>query len=73
MVDYVIIDDSATPLENIRRIKPDFFAKGYDYESEQLNPKTTLEQNCVEEYGGKLIFTPGDIVYSSSKIIENTF
>jgi len=70
LVDFVIIDDNSESLELIRKIKPDFFAKGYDYESEQLNPKTTLEQNCVEEYGGKLIFTPGDIVYSSSKIIE---
>ena len=26
----------------------------------------------VEEYGGKLIFTPGDIVYSSTKIINQT-
>ena len=27
MVDYVVIDDNPTPLENIRRLQPDFFAK----------------------------------------------
>jgi len=70
LVDFVIIDENAESLELIKKMMPDFFAKGYDYESEHLNPKTALEQNCLEEYGGKLVFTPGDIVYSSSKIIE---
>src|SRR6202048_3222312 len=31
MVDYVIIDDEATPIANLARIQPDFFAKGYEY------------------------------------------
>ena len=30
MIDYVIIDENATPLENLRVIQPDFFAKGYE-------------------------------------------
>jgi rfaE bifunctional protein kinase chain/domain/rfaE bifunctional protein nucleotidyltransferase chain/domain len=71
-VDFVIIDDNSESLELIKKIKPDFFAKGYDYDSEILNPKTAQEQNIVEEYGGKLIFTPGDVVYSSSRIIETS-
>jgi cytidyltransferase-like protein len=29
-VDYVIIDDNATPIENLKFIQPDFFAKGYE-------------------------------------------
>ncbi len=28
-VDYVLIDKNETPLENIKKIKPDFFVKGY--------------------------------------------
>ena len=31
VVDYVIIDDNATPLENIQYLQPDYFAKGYEY------------------------------------------
>lgn len=31
MVDYVIIDGHATPIENIRLLEPDMFAKGYEY------------------------------------------
>lgn len=69
MVDYVIIDHNATPLENINLIKPDYFAKGFEYSSD-LPPETREEAKVVESYGGKMIFTPGDVVYSSSKFIE---
>ena len=37
MVDYVVIDQSATPLDNIRIIKPDFFAKGFEYAANNLS------------------------------------
>ena len=33
-------------------------------------PRTAEEQAVIEAYGGEIIFTPGDIVYSSSHIIE---
>ncbi len=69
-VDYVIIDSNATPIENLTNIKPDFFAKGYEYIEAGLNPKTSEEEACVLKYGGEILFTPGDVVYSSSKLIE---
>ena len=71
IVDFVIIDDHAKPLENIRYLQPDFFAKGYEYQKGSLNPKTQEEVDVLESYGGEMIFTPGDIVYSSSHIIES--
>jgi rfaE bifunctional protein kinase chain/domain len=70
MVDYVIIDRDPTPLNNLRRIQPDYFAKGYEYVDGGLNPKTQEEMQVLESYGGEVIFTPGDIVYSSSRLIE---
>ena len=70
MVDYVIIDINETPLNNISDINPDFFAKGFEYTDQKKNIATAEEQKVVESYGGKLIFTPGDIIYSSSKLIE---
>ncbi|HVI12372.1 MAG TPA: PfkB family carbohydrate kinase [Pseudolabrys sp.] len=71
MIDYVTIDENATPLENLRIIQPDYFAKGYEYTaSGELNPRTRDELGVVEEYGGELLFTPGDIVYSSSALIN---
>ena len=71
MVDYVVIDRNATAIENIGIIKPDYFAKGYEYTKGGLHPRTAEEKGVVEAYGGEIIFTPGDIVYSSSHIIES--
>lgn len=70
MVDYVIIDRESTPLLNLGIIQPDYFAKGYEYSSDGVNPKTQEEMQVLDTYGGELIFTPGDIVYSSSALIE---
>jgi rfaE bifunctional protein kinase chain/domain len=70
VVDYVIIDRDATPLKNLGIIQPDYFAKGYEYSSSGINPKTQEEMQVLESYGGEVIFTPGDIVYSSSALIE---
>jgi len=71
MVDYVIIDAEATPIANIAHIQPDFFAKGYEYQADGVHPKTRHEVETIESYGGELLFTPGDIVYSSSALIES--
>ncbi len=71
MVDYVIIDDSKTPLKNISLLQPDIFAKGYEYNADGLNIKTSEEKIIIDNYGGQIIFTPGDIVFSSSHIIDN--
>jgi rfaE bifunctional protein nucleotidyltransferase chain/domain len=70
MVDYVIIDREPTPLRNLALIQPDFFAKGYEYTAGSVHPKTQEEVKVLESYGGEIIFTPGDIVYSSSALIE---
>jgi len=70
MVDYVIIDRDATPLRNLGIIQPDYFAKGYEYTAGQVHPKTQEEIEVLESYGGEVLFTPGDIVYSSSALIE---
>lgn len=70
MVDYVVIDRDAEPLRNMALIQPDYFAKGYEYMNGGLNPRTREEIKVLESYGGEVIFTPGDIVYSSSALIE---
>jgi bifunctional ADP-heptose synthase (sugar kinase/adenylyltransferase) len=70
MVDYVVIDRNEKPLANIETIQPDYFAKGFEYNATGLAPKTAEEAAIVEAYGGELIFTPGDIVYSSSALIN---
>jgi rfaE bifunctional protein kinase chain/domain len=70
IVDYVVIDRNATPIQNIEVLQPDFFAKGYEYTASGLPPKTQEELDALRAYGGEVIFTPGDIVYSSTKLID---
>ena len=70
MVDFVIIDPHPTPIEHIKYLQPDFFAKGYEYFSEGVPPRTQEEIDTLESYGGEIVFTPGDVVYSSSRLIE---
>src|SRR5262249_39582282 len=68
MVDYVVIDQSAKPLENIRLLEPDYFAKGFEYAASGMPAKTAEEAEAVQSYGGEIIFTPGDIAHSSSSL-----
>jgi rfaE bifunctional protein kinase chain/domain len=70
MIDYVVIDRNPTPLVNLALIQPDYFAKGYEYTSNGLPPKTQEELEVLRGYGGEIIFTPGDIVYSSTRLID---
>lgn len=71
VVDYVIIDKYPTPINNLKKIKPNFFAKGFEYNSKKINPKTQLEIETLKKFGGQIIFTPGDVVYSSTKLLTN--
>jgi rfaE bifunctional protein kinase chain/domain len=70
LVDYVIIDNNPTPIENIKFLRPDYFAKGYEYRDGVVPPKTQEEMDTLASYGGEMLFTPGDVVFSSSKFIE---
>ena len=70
MVDYVTIDFNEKPLKNLIKLKPDYFAKGFEYTSAGLPLATKEESKVVESYGGEMIFTPGDIVYSSTKLLK---
>jgi len=70
MVDHVIIDDNAKPLENLKLLTPDYFAKGFEYTESGLPKSTQEEKDVLTSYGGEMIFTPGDVVYSSSSLID---
>lgn len=70
IVDYVLVCESETPLEMLKKLQPEVFVKGYDYSSEE-NSKTIEEKQVVEAYGGKMVFSPGDFVMSSTRLIES--
>src|SRR5258708_142948 len=68
-VDFVLVDPNPTPIENMRLLQPDYFAKGYEYFASGVPVRTREEIDALSEYGGEMVFTPGDVVYSSSAII----
>ena len=70
IVDYVIIDQNPTPIENILKLQPDFFVKGYEYARNGINPKTQLEIETLKTYGGEMLFSPDDVIYSSTEILS---
>ena len=70
MVDYVLIDPNPEPIFTLDQLQPDFFAKGYEYNAGELPPKTQKEVETISAYGGEIVFTPGDVVYSSSRLID---
>lgn len=69
MVDYVLITDASDALNLIKRLQPNFFAKGFEY-SDQHHDATAAEIKAVESYNGEMIFTPGDVIYSSTKLLD---
>lgn len=70
LVDYVLIDPNPKPLENIAALEPDFFVKGFEYSADGIHPATQEEMAVVDSYGGEFVFTPGDIVYSSTELLS---
>jgi cytidyltransferase-like protein len=70
IVDYVLIDQNPTPIKNLKLIRPDYYAKGYEY-SKIINSSATKEEiETLKKIGSRIIFTPGDVVYSSSKLLN---
>src|SRR6516165_2441019 len=69
-VDYVLIDKNAKQLQNIRLLQPDFFANGFEYTAVGVPDGTQEEGQSDQSYGVEIIYTPGDILYSSSNLIN---
>ena len=68
IVDYVVIDYNQRPLSLISKLKPDYFVKGFEYSSNNIHPNTKEEINILKKFGGKILFSPGDVVYSSTAL-----
>lgn len=66
IVQYVVIDEYPHPAELIRALQPDVFAKGAEYAGAGMTPAVREALAAVERYGGRMLFTPDDVVYSVS-------
>jgi len=74
MVDFVAINNWPTAIETIKLLKPNFYAKGSEYQNNQndVTGKISEEEAAIKSIGGKMVFTEG-IVFSSSKLINEYF
>lgn len=68
-VDGVFVNDTATAVELLEAVKPDVYVKGKEYEL-SADPRFLAEQAVVIRGGGRVAFTSGEIVYSSTAIIS---
>lgn len=69
MVDFVAASPAPTAVEAIEKLRPDLYVKGKEYET-SADPRFIDERNCVERFGGRVIFSSGDVVYSSTHLIR---
>ncbi len=61
---------SASAVDAIGVVKPDFFVKGPDYQdlSADITGKINLERDAVSQHGGQLVFTTAPTMSSSELI-----
>ena len=68
-VDYVCLDQETWAGPILEALRPDVYVKGKEYES-AADPRFMKERDLVEGYGGRVIFSSGDVVYSSTYILS---
>ena len=71
VIDYIGINEWSSAVETIKLIKPNYFAKGSEYEEigQTVNPLFELEKKTLHEIGGEMLFTYEE-TSSSSEIVE---
>ncbi len=67
-VDLVAIDDHADAVALLEKVAPDIYIKGAEYEFNR-DPRFEAERRTVERLGGRVVFSSGDVVFSSSALI----
>ncbi len=69
-VDWVVIDPHPTACELLETVKPNIYVKGREYAGSS-DPRFLREQEIVERNGGRVVFHSGDVVFSSTRLIQN--
>ncbi len=68
-VDWVHINHSPTAAELLGVVCPDVYVKGAEYEHNE-DPRFAAELDAVESNGGRVVYTSGDMVFSSTALIQ---
>ncbi len=69
-VDWVVIDAMPTAAELLEQIKPDVYVKGREYATAD-DARFAREREIVERNGGRVVFHSGDVVFSSTRLIQS--
>ncbi len=64
-IDFIVFFNEDTPLELVKKIKPDVIVKGGDYSADVV-----VGEDIVKAYGGKVVIIPLIEEYSTTKIIQ---
>jgi rfaE bifunctional protein kinase chain/domain/rfaE bifunctional protein nucleotidyltransferase chain/domain len=67
-VDFVYVNPDPTAVELLGALRPDVYVKGREYETNQ-DPRFLAERDTVVKHGGRVIFSSGEVVYSSTALI----
>ncbi len=67
-VGWVTISPAPTAVELLEQLRPDVYVKGREYRDNR-DPRFEAEKAVVEAYGGRLVFTSGEVVFSSTALI----
>lgn len=70
-IDYVMLSEGYTVDDIVEVVEPDYYVKGSEYakETDDLTGMMTAERLLVEEHGGCVRYTGGE-VFSSTKLIN---
>ncbi|MCB9848597.1 MAG: adenylyltransferase/cytidyltransferase family protein [Phycisphaeraceae bacterium] len=69
-VDFVHVDHHPTAADLLAETRPDVYIKGREYET-NLDPRFAREREVVESFGGRVVFSSGDVVFSSTALIDS--
>src|SRR3954465_4012370 len=67
-VDRVYLNPNSTAVELLDALQPDVYVKGKEYEH-NTDPRFLAERDAVTRAGGRVVYSSGDIVYSSTALI----
>jgi rfaE bifunctional protein kinase chain/domain/rfaE bifunctional protein nucleotidyltransferase chain/domain len=71
-VDYVAINKYPTACETLRLLRPDVYVKGGEFEGKR-DRKLQEEQEVLVEIGGEMRYTHSEVVFSSTKLLNQYF
>jgi rfaE bifunctional protein kinase chain/domain/rfaE bifunctional protein nucleotidyltransferase chain/domain len=67
-VDLVYVNPHPTAVELLEQVRPDVYVKGREYETNN-DPRFIAEREAVTRHGGRVVFSSGDVIYSSTALI----